>query len=70
MTDIAKIAAGKSRERITIGDREYRRFITYPTVIRDGTYRCIACGQIDDDPHHDMEICLAVRDYLREQNDG
>ena len=43
------------------GGRKVRRFIPYPQNVNDGTPRCIACGQIDDEPWHDMETCLAIR---------
>lgn len=47
-------------EMITINGRQYRRFIRFPAPVRDGTVRCIRCGQIDEDPHHDADLCLAA----------
>jgi hypothetical protein len=45
-------------DTIEINGRTYRRFIPHPQVVDDGTVRCIFCGQIDDDPWHDMKLCL------------
>lgn len=50
----------KPVEKITIGDREYTRFIRWPRLVRDGTVRCISCGQIDEEPWHDDKICGQV----------
>lgn len=47
----------KSVEKIAIGGREYSRFIKWPKLVRDGTCRCIQCGQIDEEPWHDSELC-------------
>jgi ribosomal protein S14 len=44
-------------EMIEIGGRRYRKFIPYPGPVNDGTSRCISCGQIDESPYHDMELC-------------
>ena len=41
-------------EKITIGHREYSRFIMHPKAVRDGTVRCICCGQIDEPEYHDL----------------
>ena len=43
--------------KITVGSREYVQFIPYPQSVRDGTVRCIACGQIDEAPYHDNALC-------------
>lgn len=46
------------RDTIDIGGKTYRRFIRYQHEdVDDGTLRCIRCGQIDDEPWHDSEIC-------------
>lgn len=42
---------------IEIGGRTFRRFIPPPGPVTDGTLRCAHCGQIDDEPWHDAEIC-------------
>ncbi|WP_341020967.1 hypothetical protein [Brevundimonas diminuta] len=44
----------KSVEKITIGHREYTRFLPYPKAVRDGTVRCFACGQIDEPEFHTL----------------
>lgn len=44
-------------ETITIGSRTYRKFIPYPKPIRDGTVRCMACGQIDEPEYHEDALC-------------
>ena len=49
------------REYIKIDGRRYRKFIHFPEEVTDGTLRCIACGQIDDEPWHDPDICEAER---------
>lgn len=48
-------------EGLKIGGRTYRKFIRYPEKVRDGTVRCIACGQIDEPEYHDAELCQAAR---------
>nr|WP_278374558.1 hypothetical protein [Brucella anthropi] len=48
-------------EYIMIDGRRYRKFIHFPEEVTDGTLRCIACGQIEDEPWHDEEICKAER---------
>lgn len=54
-------ALGKKYGRaVKIGHREVRKFILYPTMIRDGTYRCIRCGQIDECGYHDSNACADV----------
>ena len=45
---------------IEIGSRRFKRFIVHPLGPRDGTLRCIACGQIDDEPWHEREYCPAL----------
>lgn len=47
----------KPVEKIVIGGREYSKFIPYPKAVRDGTLRCIACGQIDEPEYHDSNLC-------------
>lgn len=51
----------KPVEKITIGSRKYTRFIPYPKVIRDGTHRCISCGQIDEPEYHTLTCEEALR---------
>lgn len=46
-------------ETITIDGQEYQKFIRYPLPVTDGTCRCVTCGQIDEQPWHDPEICAA-----------
>lgn len=43
--------------KIKIGTRDYVKFIPYPQAVRDGTCRCISCGQIDEPDYHDAELC-------------
>lgn len=50
-------------ERIQIGSKSYRKFIPYPKPVRDGTVRCIACGQIDEPEYHDNALCWAATNY-------
>lgn len=45
-------------EKIDIGGRAYQRLIPYPATVSDGTLRCIRCGQIDEEPWHDRELCV------------
>lgn len=48
----------KPVEKITLPNgREVSKFILYPKAVRDGTYRCVDCGQIDDEPYHDPTLC-------------
>jgi hypothetical protein len=49
----------KPVEKITIGGREYTKFIMWPKKVRDGTFRCIRCGQIDEEEYHDPRLCPA-----------
>jgi len=51
----------KPVEKITIGHKEYTRFIPYPKAVRDGTCRCISCGQIDEPECHTMTCEEALR---------
>lgn len=48
-------------EMIEVDGRSYRRFIPYPGPVEDGTSRCFQCGQIDEPPWHDSEICRTRR---------
>ena len=50
----------KPVEKITIGRREYSRFIRHPKQVRDGTVRCIACGQIDEPEYHTLTCAEAI----------
>lgn len=49
-------------ETVRINGKLYRKFIPYPEEINDGTFRCIRCGQIDEEEFHDQEICVAAFD--------
>ena len=51
-------------ETITVGGREYRKFIPYPERITDGTCRCIFCGQIDEPDYHEGRLCPASESYV------
>lgn len=55
------------REHIDIGAISYHRFINYPQNVFDGTVRCIGCGQIDEEPWHDRDVCIQVRQFLDQQ---
>lgn len=44
-------------EKIIIDGRSYAKFIPFPRQIRDGTLRCIGCGQIDEPAYHDDSLC-------------
>lgn len=46
--------------KIRIGGRVVRRFVPLGSPVRDGTVRCIACGQIDEDGFHDAAFCPAT----------
>jgi hypothetical protein len=50
---------------VQIGGQKYRRIIMHPKPVNDGTCRCIQCGQIDDEPWHDSEICAEAGRILR-----
>lgn len=49
---------------IVIGDKTYQRFVRFPHAVTDGTYRCIACGQIDEPEYHDWGLCKEARAEL------
>lgn len=51
----------KRVEKVIIGCREYTQFIPYPKTVRDGTYRCISCGQIDEEEYHTLTCEEAMR---------
>ena len=51
----------KRVEKITIGGREYSKFIVWPKQVRDGTLRCITCGQIDEIEYHDDDLCRVAQ---------
>ena len=55
----------KPVEKISIGRREYSRFIPFPKAVRDGTYRCIACGQIDEEEYHTLTCAEAIERQRR-----
>lgn len=49
-------------EMILVGPRlQVRRFILPGKPVRDGTLRCVACGQIDEIGYHNESICRAAR---------
>lgn len=49
-------------QTITLGDfGQFRRMIPYPGPVRDGTHRCISCGQIDEPEHHTLS-CEEARE--------
>ncbi|WP_309628769.1 hypothetical protein [Brevundimonas sp.] len=48
---------------VRIGNRRVQRFVTPPQEVRDGTVRCIACGQVDEAPYHDNALCPATRPH-------
>lgn len=50
----------KPVEKIRIGNRDYTRFIPYPKAVRDGTVRCITCGQIDEPEYHTLTCEEAI----------
>ena len=43
-------------ETVRINGKLYRKFIRFPDEVTDGTLRCI----IDEEEHHDHEICVAA----------
>lgn len=51
-------------QRISIGRRTVKRMVHYPEGVDDGTYRCITCGQIDDEPYHMAHVCQAAHDCI------
>jgi hypothetical protein len=44
---------------VTVGGREIARFLRMNDR-DDGTLRCIACGQIDDEPWHKPSLCFGL----------
>lgn len=50
----------RNSETVRINGRLYRKFISFPEEVTDGTLRCIRCGQIDEEEHHDNDICVAA----------
>ena len=54
--DLEALAA-REPKYVQIDGKNYRRVIMAPKRVRDGMSRCIACGQIDDEPWHDMTVC-------------
>lgn len=66
ITDKEMAASIRGADRITIGSRSYQRILLPEDTQAadyedDGTSRCIACGQIDDEPYHDAEVCRKAR---------
>lgn len=51
----------KYGKHIQIGGKQVRRFIPHPMQVRDGTCRCIGCGQIDEPEYHDSNACRDAR---------
>jgi hypothetical protein len=64
ITALAALQKQKPRF-VQIGGRNFRRIIAHPKPVNDGTCRCIQCGQIDDEPWHDSEICAEAGRSLR-----
>lgn len=56
----ASLRAAALCQSITVGGKQYRKFIPYPQEVDDGTLRCIACGQIDEEEFHDNDLCVAA----------
>lgn len=56
-----KLTKAQRAENIEFGGRTYRRFIPYPGPVKDGSLRCIDCGQIDEPFAHDDELCRSIR---------
>lgn len=50
----------KAGDRIEIDGESYARFIPYPGPVRDGTVRCICCGQIDEPEYHTLTCAEAI----------
>jgi hypothetical protein len=48
-------------QRISIGCRTVRRMLHYPVPVNDDTYRCITCGQPDDQPWHHDYVCRSAK---------
>ena len=51
----------KPVETITVGGRTFSRFIRHPKAVRDGTVRCISCGQIDEPQYHTLTCEEAIK---------
>ena len=49
-------------QHVCLGHRTVRRMIHYPGPVNDDTCRCIACGQIDEQPWHMAHVCRAARE--------
>lgn len=45
---------------VDVDGQSLARFIPHPLPIKDGTSRCISCGQIDEEPYHKQEYCPAM----------
>lgn len=58
---------GDRVEKISFGGRQVSRFIRHPKAVRDGTVRCIACGQIDEPDWHTMTCEEARRHQEQSQ---
>lgn len=51
----------KIKERIRLGPSAIvKRFIPYPGPVKDGTLRCIGCGQIDENGWHNRQLCQSI----------
>lgn len=55
--DDLEALAAREPKYVQIDGKNYRRVIMHPKPVRDGTSRCITCGQIDDEPWHDSGFC-------------
>lgn len=51
-------------DRIDVGGVSVLRFHPLNRKVKDGTPRCIACGQIDEDGYHEAEFCPGVGGWL------
>jgi hypothetical protein len=59
------------KQKVRVGHKLLRKIIPYPGPVNDGTVRCIACGQIDEEDWHDPYLCREIRALkAKEQNDG
>lgn len=47
---------------VKLGRRSVKRFLSMGAK-DDGTLRCIACGQIDEEPWHEPDLCFAIVEY-------
>lgn len=47
----------KPVEKIVVANMTYTKFLRWPKEVRDGTVRCIQCGQIDEPEYHDNSLC-------------